>query len=112
MASTEPKLINTPNVASTGLMIVGLLGSYFTMLQGATPSETAGRAAWTVAATLVVSMGLEVRSNWKAVLRPDVACLAALFFLTLFEFLFPQPLFDSLAVESSTIARSEERRVG
>jgi oligosaccharide repeat unit polymerase len=104
MATTEPKLINTPNVASTGLMIVGLLGSYFTMLQGSTPSETAGRAAWMVAATLVLSMGLEVRSNWKAVLRPDVICLAALFFLTLFEFLFPQPLFDSLAVESSTIA--------
>jgi hypothetical protein len=73
------------------------------MLQGSTPSETAGRAAWIVAATLVVSMVLEVRSNWKAVLRPDVICLAALFFLTLFEFLFPQPLFDSLAVESSTI---------
>ena len=104
MASTEPKLINTPNVASTGLIIVGLLGCYFTMLQGTTPSETAGRAAWMVAGTLVVSMGLEARSNWKAVLRPDVACLVALFFLTLFEFLFPQPLFDSLAVESSTIA--------
>jgi hypothetical protein len=87
-----------------GLMIVGLLGSYFTMLQGSTPSETAGRVAWMVAATLVVSMGLEVRSNWKVVLRPDVISLAALFFLTLFEFLFPQPRFDSLAVESSTIA--------
>jgi hypothetical protein len=103
MASTETKLINTPNVASTGLMIVGLLGSYFTMLQGSTPSETAGRAAWMVAATLVVSMVLEVTSNWKAVLRPDVICLATLFFLTLFEFLFPQPLFDNLAVKSSTI---------
>lgn len=103
MTSTEPKLRNSPNAASTGLIIVGLLGGYFTMLQGSTPSETAGRAAWMVAATLVVSMGLEVRSNWKAILRPDVICLAALFFLTLFEFLFPQPLFDSLAVESSTI---------
>src|ERR1700738_3158227 len=103
MASAEPKLINRPNVASTCWMIVGLLGSYFTMLQGSTPSETAGRAAWMVAATLVVSMGLEVRSNWKAVLRPDVIGLAALFFLTLFEFLFPQPNFDSQAVESSTI---------
>ena len=103
MASAEPKPISTPNVASTGLMIVGLLGSYFTMLQGSTPSETAGRAAWMVAATLVVSMGLEVRSNWRAALRPDVICLAALYVLTLFEFLFPQPTFDSLAVESSTI---------
>jgi hypothetical protein len=101
--ATEPKLINTPNAASTGLMIVGLLGSYLTMLQGSTPSETAGIAAWIVAATLVVSTGLEIRSNWKAVLRPDVICLAALFFLTFFEFLFPQPLFDSLAEESSTI---------
>ncbi|MBV9275749.1 MAG: hypothetical protein JO333_17780 [Verrucomicrobia bacterium] len=103
MASTEPKLTNRPNVASTGLMIVGLLGSYFTMLQGSTPSEMAGRAAWMVAATLVVSVGVEVRSNWKAGLRPDVVSLAALFFLTLFEFLFPQPIFDSLAVGSSTI---------
>jgi hypothetical protein len=103
MASAEAKLINRPNVASTGLMIVGLLGSYFTMLQGSTPSETAGRAAWMVAATLVVSMGPEVRSNWKSVLRPDIIGLAALFFLTLFEFLFPQPNFDSQAVESSTI---------
>jgi hypothetical protein len=103
MASPEPKLINTPNAASTGLMIVGLVGSYFTMLQGSTPAETAGRAAWMVAATLVLGIVLEVKSNWKAVLRPDVICLLALFFLTLFEFLFPQPLFDSLAVESSTI---------
>lgn len=56
-----------------------------------------------VGVTLVVSIGLEIKSNWKAVLRPDVTCLAALFFLTLFEFLFPQPFFDRLAAEPSTI---------
>lgn len=104
LAPIQPQPLNTPNATSTGIMIVGLVGSYFTMLQGSTPGETASRAAWTVATTIVLSTGLEVRTNWKAALRPDIICFAALFFLTLFEFLFPQPLFDSLAVGPSTKA--------
>jgi len=103
MSPAQPRPIDRPNAVSTGSMLIGLLVSYFIMLQGSTPSETAGRAAWGVAATLVLSMGVEVRANWKAILRPDLICFAALFFLTLFEFLFPQPFFDNLAIEASTI---------
>jgi hypothetical protein len=83
-------------------MIIGLIFSYFWMLGGTTPSAMAGRAAWVIAITLIASIGLELRGNWKAILRPDVVCIAALFFLTFFEFLLPQPLYDSLARQEST----------
>jgi hypothetical protein len=100
--SSQAQRVNAPNPAATGCLIVGFIFAYFWMLKGSTPSEMAGRAAWVVAITLVGSIGLELKANWKAILRPDVICLAALFFLSFFEFLLPQPLFDSLAGQEST----------
>jgi hypothetical protein len=103
MSSSQAQTANAPNPAATGCLLVGLMISYLWMLGGSIPSETAGRAAWVLAITLVGSIGLEIKANFKAVLRPDVICLAALFFLTFFEFLLPQPLFDSLARQGSTV---------
>ncbi|HZC34121.1 MAG TPA: hypothetical protein VE242_00835, partial [Chthoniobacterales bacterium] len=102
MSSDQSQMTNAPNPAATGCMIVGFTISYFWMLRGSTPSEMAGRAAWVIAFTLVVSVGLEIKANWKAILRPDVVCFAALFFLTFFEFLLPQPLYDNMTNQDST----------
>jgi hypothetical protein len=103
MSSSQSQRVNAPNPAATGCLIVGFTIAYFWMLKGSTPSAMAGRAAWVIAFTLIGGIGLEIKANWKAIMRPDVICFAALFFLTFFEFLLPQPLYDSLAKEESTV---------
>jgi hypothetical protein len=94
------KLVSRPDATATGVWIMGLVVSYL-FVSGRTPTEVASRAAILVAGTFAVSVGLEVYRNWKTILRPDIVALLALYALTFFEFLLPQPAVDSMITADS-----------
>lgn len=85
-----------PEVAGTVLFCVGLLMTWAT-LTGSTPSGLARYAAYGVGVSLAASLAVDVRYGVANLIRADVMALVALYFLTLFEFLFPQSNFDDLA---------------
>jgi hypothetical protein len=89
------KLVSRPDGTATAVWIMGLMLSYL-FVSGKTPTEIASRAAILVAGTFAVSVGLEVWRNWKAILRPDIVAFLALYALTFFEFLLPQPAVDTM----------------
>ena len=77
--------------ALTGIVITGL------MLHGALPSGMARLAAIGTAASLLLSVLMDFRAGGpRNLIRADVMAILAFYFLTLFEFLFPQPLFDTM----------------
>ncbi|MBW0001646.1 MAG: oligosaccharide repeat unit polymerase [Verrucomicrobia bacterium] len=84
------KLVSRPNGEATVCWLAGLFLSYF-MLFGETSTEVASHGALCLAGTFAVATGFETVRNWKALLRPDIVALLALYGLTFFEFLLPQP---------------------
>ncbi|MBV9490566.1 MAG: oligosaccharide repeat unit polymerase, partial [Verrucomicrobia bacterium] len=66
------------------------------LTQGETPTQIASRAALLVGATLLVATAYEIMRNWRAALRPDLVAFLALYGLTFFEFLLPQPAVDHM----------------
>ena len=84
------KLTSRPNGGATVCWLAGLFLSYV-MLSGERSTEVASRAALCLAGTFAVATGFEILRNWKALLRPDIVALLALYGLTFFEFLLPQP---------------------
>jgi hypothetical protein len=77
--------INATICCMTGMALTSLF------LFGTTPVEVATRAAYGAGITLIIALGLELTYNWKAALRPDTFAFIGLYFLTFFEFFFPQP---------------------
>lgn len=84
-----------PSVAGTIVFLSVLLLTWMG-LQGETSSEVARYAAWGCGVGLVLSLLFDAGRGWLNLVRADVMALAALFFLTLFEFFYPQPMFDEL----------------
>lgn len=85
-----------PRVDATFAAIVGLILTAFAMVSGtdARPSQLAGSAAIGVLCTLIGSFAFEARGGIKNLVRADLLGIVALYYLTLYEFLFPQPYFD------------------
>jgi hypothetical protein len=80
----------------TAMMLVGLVLTGV-LLSGKTPSEVAHFGAVGVGLSIAVSALADLRSGgWKSLIRADLLALMALYFLTLFEFHFPQVNFDAL----------------
>jgi oligosaccharide repeat unit polymerase len=75
---------------------VGLILTAFAMVSGTDtrPSQLAGSAAIGVLCTLIGSFAFEARGGIKNLVRADLLGVVALYYLTLYEFLFPQPYFD------------------
>jgi oligosaccharide repeat unit polymerase len=60
------------------------------------PSAMAQQAALGVGLSLLISFLIDMRRIPRNLVRADIMALGALYFLTLFEFLFPQPAFNTL----------------
>lgn len=65
-------------------------------LQGTRSSEVARYAAIFMALALAVSIGMDLRRGLRNIQRADLFAVLAYYFLTLFEFLFPQARFDAM----------------
>jgi len=61
---------------------------------GTYSSHLAHTTAIGVLVTLLASFAFEARGGLKNLVRPDLVGILALYYLTLYEFLFPQPYFD------------------
>ncbi len=63
---------------------------------GHSPSQIARQAAYGVLFSLLASFAIEARGGLRNLIRTDLLALVAFFYLTLFEFLFPQPFLDTM----------------
>ncbi len=85
-----------PRVDATVTALIGLIVTAFAMANsgGRYSSQLAHAAAIGVGVTLLASFAFEARGGMKNLVRPDLVGILALYYLTLYEFLFPQPYFD------------------
>jgi hypothetical protein len=97
---SEDSLGSRPSATSTVCWMLGLLAAFLS-LSGSVPSEIASHGAYVVGGTLLIAVGLEVIRNWKAALRPDNIAFFILYYLTFFEFLFPQPTVNEVLNRTS-----------
>ena len=93
-----------PQPVATIATLIGLILTAFAVSSGGParpPSEMASVAAIGTAASLLLGFAFEVGRGLNNLIRADVLALLAFYFLTLFEFLFPQVSFDSMAAHES-----------
>ena len=76
-------------------------------LQGTAPSQIAAYGAKFTAVALGVSVLFDLRKGLSNIIRADIMAMIAFYFLTLFEFLFPQVLFDRLAHPTSATTATQ-----
>lgn len=76
-----------------------LAGAFFTVitLRGNQPSEIAHWAAIGIGLSLLASILTDLKDGFINLIRPDLMAILALYFLTFFEFLSKQELFNSMA---------------
>jgi hypothetical protein len=81
------------------LLVLLILGMFNTSL---TPSGLARNAALTIMAMFALGALIEARHGLKNLIRADTLTLAAFYYFTLWEFLFPQPFYDRMTSISAT----------
>jgi oligosaccharide repeat unit polymerase len=84
-----------PSGNATALFLVGL-ATTLVAAEGTTPTELAHEYALGVAASFAASLLADYRRDLRNLVRADLMAIASLYFLTLFEFLGPQPIFNTL----------------
>ncbi len=93
-AVSEPAPIPGPSLDATAVAIVGILITAVSVPSHGAASAAACHAAIGTGIALLLSALLDLRGGLRNLLRPDMMGLASFYFLTLIEFLFPQPVFD------------------
>jgi hypothetical protein len=94
-----------PRVDATLAALTGLIITAFALASGGVgqrSSALAATAAYGVGAALGLGFAFEARSGLKNIVRADLVALLAFYYLTLYEFLFPQPFFDGAMPHSGT----------
>jgi oligosaccharide repeat unit polymerase len=92
----------SPSLAGT-LTFLGALVFAYTTIPDASPAEMACHVAIFGGFGLAVSFLIDLyQGGIRNVIRGDTVCLLALYFLTLVEFLFPQPDFDETVTRELT----------
>ena len=91
-----------PDLNGTLLALMGL--ALTAVLSNGDHGSTIARAAsFGTLLSILVSVALDLRlGGLRNLIRADLMAMTAFYFLTLFEFLYPQPQFDSMASAQST----------
>ena len=97
---TAPLESPHPVPAGTGLALGAVVFAFVT-LPTATPTEMARYAAITVGLGLAGSVFMDLKKGVWNLPRADLFSLLAFYFLTLFEFLFPQPKFNTMTTQAN-----------
>ena len=83
--------LNGTLAALFGIIVTGLV------INGAQPSTLGRIAAIGAGLSFAISLIMDFRAGGpRNLIRADVMAILAFYFLTLFEFLFPQPTFDQM----------------
>jgi hypothetical protein len=90
-------------IAGTVAALIALATTSLTMT-GDTSASLARYAAIGGAVAIGLSVAFDARKSLQNLIRADVMAIAALYFLTFFEFIFPQPNFEQLIGVRSTHA--------
>jgi len=98
----EPELPGT-------LVLLGCLLIAYTLGSDAGESLTGTlrNQAIAVGLGLAASVALDYRRGLRNLIRTDIVCLSALYFLTYVEFLFPQPQFNEVAATYDVLGASQ-----
>ncbi len=105
VATVEPECPKPHPIGTT--VAVMILAITLLTLKGNYPSEIAANGAKYTAVALAVSMLFDLQKGIANVIRADVMAMLAFYFLTLFEFLFPQRLFDTMAHPVSALIATQ-----
>jgi hypothetical protein len=100
--SYSKKLRVKPTPTGTGIIIAGLLFAYLNISTDLDPSQMGTQVAIPTGLALALSIWFDSRKGLQNLFRVDIICLASLYFLTLVEFLFPQPYFDTVVTPEQT----------
>lgn len=95
----EQKLAPTGTGTTLALFGLALTGVF---LNGETPFDVARFAAYGAGLSILVSVAWDLRRGVQNIVRADLLAIVALYFLTLCEFLVPQPEFNTLAEMDTT----------
>lgn len=96
----------------TVVIIGSCLISFFLSFQQVEPSEMARSVSYTLLIGMVISFLLDWRFGLRNLIRVDVFALLAFYFLTYFEFLFPQAKFDFLVIGSDVVTAVHMTLIG
>ena len=97
----------TPTTEGTATILIGLVLAWSTVSTDPLPSKMLGQVAVPVGIALVGSALFDLQLGWRNPFRVDLVSLAALYYLTFAEFLFPQPEFNQ-AVTAKAAAQAAE----
>ena len=88
---------DVPRAVTAG-SVMALIGVALTafFLQGDTPSQLGHFAAIGAGFSILASMAADAKPGLFNLIRADLMAVLSFYFLTLFEFLFPQPNFDAM----------------
>ncbi len=91
-----------PDRRGTGAALLGLVITVL-LLKGELPSTLAQKAAIGTLFSLLASIAFDLKlGGLRNLIRADLMAILSFYFLTFFEFLFPQPNFDKLIATAST----------
>ncbi|HET6409327.1 MAG TPA: O-antigen polymerase [Chthoniobacteraceae bacterium] len=99
LAMAEQTLAPTATGTILALFGLALTGVF---LSGSTPFDVARFAAYGAGLSILTSIVWDIRLGFQNLVRADVLAIIGLYFLTLAEFLVPQPEFNSLAELETT----------
>ena len=86
-----------PTFPGTVIMLLACGLGYFISLQDMLPSKLAQWVSVSLLIGMLISFVSDMRHGLKNLLRVDVFAFLSFYFLTFFEFLFPQGRFDSMS---------------
>ncbi|HVS53810.1 MAG TPA: O-antigen polymerase [Opitutaceae bacterium] len=92
---TDPNAAPAPAFRASVILVAGLAATSV-FAHGATPVELAHQHALGVAFSIFASLLADYRGNLRNLVRADLMAITSLYFLTLFEFLLPQPDFNEM----------------
>ncbi len=91
-----------PTFSGTLALLSGLLIGFVNISIDQIPSLMARQVAIFVAIGIGINIFFDSKRGWKNLFRADLACIVALYFLTLIEFLYPQTNFNQLLTPEQT----------
>lgn len=92
-----------PSGGGTLLILVACMVGYYLTLQELSPSEMARRVSIALLLGIFGSYLLDWRYGLRNLIRVDVFAFLAFYFLTFFEFLFPQSRFDMMVIPEHVV---------